>query len=473
MTTLNTLPALPVGQSPRAIVKVAGIAVPGWIRWSVQENTFYQADTFRVQFAAQELPHETDVAWFSAQAEAFVEVFAGFPDDVKNFSETGLTSLIYGRVDDVDYDPVNATLTLTGRDLTAAFIDAKVTIQFQNMTSSQIASQLAISHGLSYSGPVTKTVAGTYYAYDRVSMTDQRSEWDILTWLAQQEGFNCYVKGKTLHFAPQPTDESVTAPIDKTALQAELDQITAAWDSQIDKSKALVASAKDSDADLASIAHILTAAALADEKKLIQNKVDEARQIESDADAKYRARSEQLKSQLDAPAQRSETSVAYELRWELDENGNPTANVMDLKVSRSLTVAKGITVVVKSWNAKQSKGFTAYYPSRGKGVQAGKASPFGNQQTYSLTRGGLDQAGALALAQRTHAQITQHEMKLWARLPADDVMTRTTMVRLTGTNSKFDQDYFVDTINRSMSVDDGYVMDVSAKNINPESVPIL
>jgi phage protein D len=373
MTTLNQLPMLPAARSPRGIVKVAGVIVPAWTSWTVTNNTFYQADTFSVSFAASALPAATDANWLSDQKEAFVEIFAGFPADPTTFSETDLDSLIYGRVDDVDYDPVSRLLTLTGRDLTAAFIDAKTTVQYQNMTSSQIAAQLAESHGMTVSGPATTSKAGTFYAYDRVSMTDQRSEWDLLTWLAQQEGFVCYVAGTVLHFEPRP--ETPSDP--------------------------------------------------------------------------------------------------YEFRWEVDENGLPTANVQDLRLSRSLTVAKGITVVVRSWNAKQSKGFTAYYPSKGKGTQAGKASPFGDTQIYSVTRGGLDQETAQKLAQQLHQEITAHEMKLHARLPADNILTQTAMVRLTGTGTKFDQDYFVDGITRSMSMDGGYSMAVSAKNINPESVPTL
>ncbi|MGA3803681.1 hypothetical protein ACI2VP_05295 [Ralstonia nicotianae] len=371
--SLNDLPVQPNVRQPRAIVKVAGIQVPAWISWEVNNNTFYQADTFRVSFAASALPAETDANWFSDQKEAFVEILSGFPADPTSYSETDLDSLIYGRVDDVEYDPVSTLLTLTGRDLTAAFIDAKTTIQYQNLTSSQIAAQLAANHGLTASGPATTAPAGTFYAYDRVSMTDQRSEWDLLTWLAQQEGFVCYVAGKVLHFEPRPP----------------------------------------------------------------------------------------------APAE------PYELRWTVGDNGLPLANVQDLRVSRSLTVAKGITVVVRSWNAKQSKGFVAYYPSKGKSTQAGAASPFGNTQVYSVTRGGLDQAAALALAQQMHHEITQHEMKLRARLPADNILTQTAMVRMSGTGTAFDQDYFVDGITRSMSLDEGYVMEVSAKNISPETVPSL
>ena len=380
--SLNVLPVQPKSRQPRSIVKVAGVLipawkagvrVPAWKHWSVNNNTFYQADTFRVSFAASLLPGATDVNWFSRQTEAFVEIFAGFPIDPLNYTETDMDSLIYGRIDDIEYDPVSTTLTLTGRDLTAAFIDAKTTIQYQNLTSSQVAEKLAQSHGMTVAGPATTTKVGTFYTRDHVSMTDQRSEWDLLTWLAQQEGFVCYVTGMTLYFGPRPT-----APIEP-----------------------------------------------------------------------------------------------YELRWVLDQYGHPAANVSSLDVSRSLTVAKGITVVVKSWNTKTGKGVTGYYPSKPKSTQAGKASPFGNTQTYSITRGGLDQAGANKLAAQIHHEITQHEMKLRARLPADNDLTQTAMVRLTGTGTAFDQDYFVDGITRSMSLDEGYVMDISAKNINPETMPPL
>ncbi|AOY90390.1 hypothetical protein BKK79_00025 [Cupriavidus sp. USMAA2-4] len=43
-------------------------------------------------------------------------------------------------------------MTLIGRDLTAVFIDAKTSMQYQNLTSSQIAEKLAAAHGLSATG---------------------------------------------------------------------------------------------------------------------------------------------------------------------------------------------------------------------------------------------------------------------------------------------------------------------------------
>ncbi|CAG2136108.1 phage late control D family protein [Cupriavidus numazuensis] len=370
---LNTLPAQPSARQPRAIVKVAGVIVPAWVRWEVSNNTYYQADTFRVIFAANALPPETDANWLSDQKEAVVEIFAGFPADPMSYSETDLDSLIYGQIDDVEYDPVGTTVTVTGRDLTAVFIDTKALVQYQNFTSSQIAEKLATSHGLTVSGPTTNTPAGTFYAYDHVLQMEERSEWDLLTYLAQSEGYLCYVRGKTLHFEPRPT----------------------------------------------------------------------------------------------------EPGDPYEIRWSVDEDGLPAANVQDLKLSRSMTVAKGVTVLVRSWHSRQAKDFTAYYPTKGKTIQPGNASPHGSRQVYVIRRGGLTQEAATDLAQKTHREITQHEMNLWAILPADNILTQTAMLRLTGTGTKFDQDYYLDAITRSMSVQNGYLMTVSAKNHNPETVPAL
>ena len=65
-----------------------------------------------------------------------VEIFAGFPKNPLQYDESNLQSRIYGRVDSVEFDPVSAQLTLSGRDLTALFIDEQVTLLFQNMTAS-------------------------------------------------------------------------------------------------------------------------------------------------------------------------------------------------------------------------------------------------------------------------------------------------------------------------------------------------
>lgn len=199
---LNPIPTVPAGRQPRGIVRLNGVAVPGWVSWDVSSNTYYEADTFRVSFAASALPSANGPSWFSTQTELFVEVLAGFPSNPDDPSVSELQSLIYGRVDDIDFDPVSTMITVSGRDLTAVFIDAKLTGEYTNQRSSDIATGLALAHGLTPVVTATTTNVGTYYKRDQVRMQSDRSEWDMLAWLAREEGFVCYVVGQELHFEP-------------------------------------------------------------------------------------------------------------------------------------------------------------------------------------------------------------------------------------------------------------------------------
>lgn len=360
--SLNTLPVVPEVRQPRTVVKVGGERAPACVSWSIQSNSYEQADTFQLTFAASALPPDRDANWFSSQLDLLVEIFAGFPKNPLQYDESNLQSQIYGRVDSVEFDPVSAQLTLSGRDLTALFVDEQVTLQFQNMTASQAAAKLATAHGLEIVGPETTRKIGKSYAHDNVSLTAQRTEWDLLAALAREEEFVCSVSGKTLYFGPR----------------------------------------------------------------------------------------------LQGPV------LPYELRWGHDERGNPAANVSSLQLSRDLTVAKGVTVEAKSWHSKQGKPFVARYSNAPDG---GK----GRKPTHTVQRNGLDQAGVQRLAKQKHDEVAQHEMKLRARLPADHLLTPTDVIRLTGTGTNFDQDYLIDSITRSMSLGEGYVMDVSAKNINKDT----
>ncbi len=136
----------------------------------------------------------------------------------------GWVSLLKGTVDTVDADPLRFTLQLTGRDYTAAFIEASTQESFQNQTSSDIATSLAGRHGLSASVTATTTPVGRYYEIEHDSITLNQfsratSEWDLLCFLARQEGFDLYVEGATLYFQP-PSGPAVT-PVSLRPLDCE------------------------------------------------------------------------------------------------------------------------------------------------------------------------------------------------------------------------------------------------------------
>jgi phage protein D len=196
---------IPSARTPRGAVKLNGELIAGWMEMEVTNNAYYSADTFRCKFAGAMLPPDRDADWFSQQRDMYVELFIGFPPDPTSFTPYDLDSFIYGQVDHVSVDPITNTIEVDGRDLTRVFIDDKTTQKWPNQTSSQIATQLAEAHGLVASVTATTTKVGKFYEIDHVNMADERSEWDLLTYLADLEGFKVWVRGQTLYFHPAPS----------------------------------------------------------------------------------------------------------------------------------------------------------------------------------------------------------------------------------------------------------------------------
>jgi phage protein D len=174
-----------------------------FIEFDIDNNTFYQADAFRVSFAVSALPAERGMDWFSDQQEIFVEIFAGFPADPDKYTPADLQSWVYGRADEIEFDPVARVVHLSGRDLTAQMIDTKTTKKWPNKTASEIATEIAGKYELNPVVTATSYKVGRYYEIDHAHMTNQRSEWDLLCYLAQLEQFNVFVAGRDLHFEPQ------------------------------------------------------------------------------------------------------------------------------------------------------------------------------------------------------------------------------------------------------------------------------
>jgi phage protein D len=199
----NAVPVVSTARQPRSIVRVAGVAIP-FATWQCDNNSYFAADTFRVTFPISTLPSGYGADWWFAQAQIEVEILVGFPADADNPQPSELLSLIYGRVDDLTLELTDTTIEVSGRDLTSVFIDTKTSQKFQNLTASAIASKLAVSHGLTAVVTATTTKVGRYYTQDVVRLQDERSEWDLLTWLAREESFICFVQGHTLYFQPAP-----------------------------------------------------------------------------------------------------------------------------------------------------------------------------------------------------------------------------------------------------------------------------
>jgi phage protein D len=205
---LNNPAPVATQRHPRGVAIINGQVVTGLVSFEVDQNSYYQADTFRATIALSAQPAATNLAWWASQSSLILELFAGFPADPDNYTKADLSSLILGNVDDIEIDPIADEITLSGRDFTGQFIDAQTSEKFPNLTASAIVAKLAERHGLQSKVTPTTTKVGTFYTVEKASLTQRQSEWDMLTYLAQQEQYSVFVRGKTVYFQPkaQPSD---------------------------------------------------------------------------------------------------------------------------------------------------------------------------------------------------------------------------------------------------------------------------
>jgi phage protein D len=351
----------PAARCPRGAVRLNGLLVAGWEDWEVENNGFRAADSFAIGFAVARLPAGLGPDWFGAQTAMTAEIFASAaPADADNYQPSLADRLILGQVDDIAFDPVRGTLVLTGRDLTARLIDTAFSSGYLNQTSSQIATVLADTHGLTPVITATTTPIGTFYSQNHISLTQQRSAWDILIELAGFENFAVFVLGDELHFEPLPD-----------------------------------------------------------------------------------------------PA----AAARYVIGWQSGDVA--TANVTALRFERSLTLARGVSVTVQSWHARQGKRFAATWPQ----VDADAAAPETAPLAYSFIAPGLTQDQCQQIAQARYEDIARHMVRLSAEMPGDDGLDCRMIVAVQGTETPWDQDYFPDVVRRTMSAAGGYRMMVRAKNM--------
>lgn len=201
---------------PTLAVLAAGNLLAGVETAEIVANSHLGADRFRVALALDANP----VALWAAGA---------IPIEIRIGLDNAWASLLQGNVDHLEIDPLRGTVTLEGRDLTAALIAARTQETFENRTASEIATILAGRHGLAADVTPTSTPVGRYYQseHDRVTL-DQfaraTTEWDLLVFLAQHEGFDVWVSGATLYFHPPATAASGALLTPADCIELRLDR---------------------------------------------------------------------------------------------------------------------------------------------------------------------------------------------------------------------------------------------------------
>lgn len=382
-------------RNPTAEVEINGQLAHGLIDCTVDSNSFAQADTFSLTFSVKRLleddwyaplygsrPTATQKPLVVYNIDPFLvadslTIKISFSDD---YPAVKPKQFILGRTDDVAYDPIQNTVTFTGRDYTGFFIDTKSTDKHVNKTIAQVVTALAKKYGMTAEiGEVTrasKKKIGSYLNQYQAQMTDGRSEWDLLRFLAQStvdddgNSYVVYVDGNTLHFEPRRS---------------------------------------------------------ASDYSLV----------------------------CQAPTQASESTQFDGQR---------------INFSRNLTVARNIIVVVDVSNLG-GKSFSVSYPRSAKGIGAGSATS--KQQVVVRTRTGITKEQALKYAQAVQQEMSRHQVKMDASMPADLDLLPSSLIQVSGTNTLFDQAYYADSIKRSLSVSGGFVMSFNAKNNAQESEATL
>ncbi len=219
-------------RSPGILVLADGVPVAGILDVQIDSNSYQSANRYRVRASLAASGYDV---WSADQIQ--LEIRLGL--------DGGWCSMIVGPVDRIAVDPALNEVVVDGRDLTASFIEARTQESFENQTSSDIATTLALRHGLVPVVTPTTTLVGRNFQNDHVRSTlDQHArsttEWDLLARLAELENFDVWVDGQTLNFAPLSADldplllmpsDCISMRLERsTALTAGLGVAVKSWD---------------------------------------------------------------------------------------------------------------------------------------------------------------------------------------------------------------------------------------------------
>lgn len=119
------------------------------------------------------------------------------------------TVMITGTIDTPAINWDDMTVAVSGRDKSGPLTEKRRSQKFLNQKASDIASQIAQDHGLSASVVPTSDNAGKTYSSDTAHIVLNRSDFEIMSDLADGQGYRWYVDGTTLYFEPKEQDSDV------------------------------------------------------------------------------------------------------------------------------------------------------------------------------------------------------------------------------------------------------------------------
>src|ERR1700722_7888610 len=116
-------------RTPFLKVQLNGSVVLPAYSADITNASHFTSDTFKIDCALSAMPPGYDASYWADSVNDRVQVSIG--------TGTGdAVPFVLGQVDNAEIDFLKKIVCLTGRDLSAVFIDAKTTEKFQNQTSS-------------------------------------------------------------------------------------------------------------------------------------------------------------------------------------------------------------------------------------------------------------------------------------------------------------------------------------------------
>ena len=139
------------------------------------------------------------------------------------------------------------------------------------------------------------------------------------------------------------------------------------------------------------------------------------------------------------------------------------SDCLRLSLERSLTLARDISVTVQSWNSRQGSAISQTARLSRSAGGAGGAAPL----SYTYLVPNLTAADAQSLAERRLAELSRHERVIEADMPGELALSPRQQILLANTGTAFDQTYWIDSITRRLSVQQGFTQSLRARNASP------
>ena len=145
------------------------------------------------------------------------------------------------------------------------------------------------------------------------------------------------------------------------------------------------------------------------------------------------------------------------------EQSYAPSDFLRLSLERSLTIARDISINVQSWNSREARMVSQTAVGRRGGTIASSGSPL----SYTFLLPNLTASDAQSIAEQRLSELTRHERVLDAEMPGELSLAPRQKINLIGTQSGFDQSYWIDTITRRLSVQGGFTQILRARSASP------